>query len=74
MCQVVEEILVRCMSTGEERQAQDPNQERFRKALVSLCQGGYMKHRHLRPKFEETAAELCRRQGKSFEDFKSLLV
>lgn len=90
MSQVVKEILVGCASTGEERQAQDPDLEkgiseanvpessmdkqRFRKALVSLYQAGYMKHCVLRPKFVEIAVRVCEEQGKSFEDFKELLV
>lgn len=89
MSQVVNEILG-CASTGEEKQAQEPDvekgvseddvlerskdKERFRKALVSLCQGGYMEHRAFRPKFEEIAVKVCEEQGKSFEDFKLLLV
>ncbi|KAF8762982.1 hypothetical protein HU200_008829 [Digitaria exilis] len=50
---VVKEILVRCASTGEQRQAQDPDvengvlessrdMEQLRKGLLRLCQDGYM--------------------------------
>ena len=96
MLQVVKEILVRCASIGEERQAQDSDvenggilqgdvlesrtcqddgytdNERLRKALVSLCRDGYMKqHYSLKPEFKKIASKICKEQGKSF---KSLLV
>ena len=98
MLQVVKEILVRCASIGEERQAQDSDvenggilqgdvlesrtcqddgytdNERLRKALVSLCRDGYMKHYRLKPEFKKIASKICKEQGKSFKYFKSLLV
>ncbi|CAN6298084.1 unnamed protein product [Urochloa humidicola] len=94
---VVQEILVGCVSTREERQAHLPvaeqggvsvyddlengmcqdgytDSKRLRKALVSLCRGGYMIQDSLRPKFEDIASKICEQQGKSFEYFKSLLA
>ena len=95
MLQVVKEILIRCASIGEERQAQGSDvenggilqgdvlesrtcqddgytdNERLRKALVSLCRDGYMKHYRLKPEFKKIASKICKEQGKSF---KSLLV
>ena len=95
MLQVVKEILVRCASIGEERQAQYSDvenggilqgdvlesrtcqddgytdNERLRKALVSLCRDGYMKDYSLKPEFKKIASKICKEQGKSF---KSLLV
>jgi len=99
MLQVVKEILVRCASIGEERQAQDSDvenggilqgdvlesrtcqddgytdNERLRKALVSLCRDGYMgMFSSFGLKFAEIASKVCEEQGKSFKYFKSLLV
>ncbi|RLN30009.1 hypothetical protein C2845_PM05G01550 [Panicum miliaceum] len=85
---VVNEILILCAPTIEERQAQastdvvkdgvshecymDNERRRLRKALVSLYTIGYMRDVRLRPKFEETASKICKEQGRSFEDFESL--
>lgn len=85
MSQVVEEILARCASRREEKddylQSNEMcpdgcrNNERLRKALVSLCQDALMDNLcRLRPKFERIASEICKKQGKSFKYFKSLLV
>jgi hypothetical protein len=79
--QVVKEIL-----TIEERQApaidveegggsiSQDDDERLRKALVSLCLNGYMEHNKLRPRFKKIASETCEEQGESFEYFESLLA
>ena len=48
------------------------NERRLRKTLVSLYTVGYMRDFSLRPKFEEMASKICKEQGRSFEDFKSL--
>jgi len=61
----------------ESRTCQDDgytDNERLRKALVSLCRDGYMGNIWLRPEFKKIAAEICKQQGKSFKYFKSLLV
>ncbi|KAF8762985.1 hypothetical protein HU200_008832 [Digitaria exilis] len=84
---VVKEILVRCASTGEERQAAQDwpdvekgvlessrDMEQLRKVLVRLCRDGYMMRAGLSRKFKDIAVKICEEQGKSFEDFKSLLV
>ncbi|CAN6348579.1 unnamed protein product [Urochloa humidicola] len=86
---LVKEILIRCAPTREERPAQatdvekgaseyvlegNMDNERLRKALVSLCRGGYMKGYGLHPEFKEIASEICKEQKKSFKYFKSLLV
>jgi hypothetical protein len=85
MPQVVKEILIRCASRIEERQAQatdveegvvgiSEDDERLRKMLVSMCLNGYMKHYKLADEFKKIASETCEEQGKSFEYFKSILV
>jgi hypothetical protein len=83
---VVKEILIRCASTIEERQAQatdveegvvgiSEDDERLRETLVSMCLNGYMKrHYKLVDGFKKIASETCEEQGKSFEYFRSLLV
>ena len=52
----------------------DKDKEQLRKALVSLCRNGYMEDYSLKPRFKEMASEICKKKGKSFEYFKSLLV
>jgi hypothetical protein len=85
MPQVVKEILIRCASTKEERQAQatdveegvadvSRDDERLRKALVSLCVNGYLEKSLLVDKFKKIASETCEEQQESFKYFKSLLV
>lgn len=88
MLQVVKELLVLSASTREERQSEgidvenggvlrddqdsySKDNERLQKALVSLCKG--IKYSNLGNKLDEIASQICDDQGKSFQDFKSLL-
>jgi len=74
-----EERQTQATNTGNDGVSQDgqdgyTDNQRLRKALVSLCKDGYMEDDSLGPKFKEIASKICRRQGKTFKYLKSLLV